>query len=76
MGEIFGLVSNIKPVVPVIRIGLERLIHRGIDGAGVATVYNGVVHVKKDAGKVTDVHSRLNLVDLPGDVSIRSASSP
>jgi len=70
MGGIFGLVSNIRPVAPVIRVGLERLIHRGIDGAGVATVYNGVIHVKKDAGKVTDVHSRLNLDDLPGYVGI------
>ncbi|WP_291766913.1 glutamine--fructose-6-phosphate transaminase (isomerizing) [Caldivirga sp. UBA161] len=70
MGGIFGLVSNIRPVAPVIRIGLERLMHRGIDGAGVATVHNGVIHIKKDAGKVTDVHSKLNLDDLPGYVGI------
>ena len=70
MGGIFGLVSNIRPVAPVIRIGLERLMHRGIDGAGIATIHNGVIHIKKDAGKVTDVHSRLNLDDLPGYVGI------
>ncbi|ABW01400.1 glutamine--fructose-6-phosphate transaminase (isomerizing) [Caldivirga maquilingensis] len=70
MGGIFGLVSNIRPVAPVIRIGLERLMHRGIDGAGIATVYNSVIHIKKDAGKVTDVHSKLNLDDLPGYVGI------
>jgi hypothetical protein len=32
---------------------------------GVATVYNGgYFMLKKDAGKVTDVHSRLNLDDF------------
>ncbi|MGC8570706.1 MAG: glutamine--fructose-6-phosphate transaminase (isomerizing) [Caldivirga sp.] len=70
MGGIFGLVSNIRPVAPVIRIGLERLMHRGIDGTGIATVHNGVIHIKKDVGKVTDVHSKLNLDDLPGYVGI------
>lgn len=70
MGGIFGLVSSIRPVAPVIRMGLERLIHRGIDGAGIATLYNNTIHIKKGVGKVTEVHDKVNLDDLPGYIGI------
>ena len=70
MGGIFGAYSRSRPVAPLIRMGLERLVHRGVDGAGIATMHNGKIFVKKDVGKVTDVHKKVNLDDLPGYVGI------
>ena len=54
----------------MIRLGLERLVHRGVDGAGVVTLHEGRFYVKKDAGRVDDVHKRLNLDDLPGYIGV------
>lgn len=50
--------------------GLKRLEYRGYDSVGVAAIFEGGIEFKKDAGKIVEVHARLNLDDLPGSVGI------
>ena len=57
-------------VAPVIHESLKRLEYRGYDSVGIATIENGIIHVKKDQGKIDDVHRIMNLDDLPGCVGI------
>ena len=57
-------------VAPVLRECLRRLEYRGYDSVGVATLFEGGIEFKKDAGKIAEVHARLNLDDLPGSVGI------
>ncbi len=55
---------------PQIHEGLKRLEYRGYDSVGVATISDGKILIKKDAGKIDEVHRRLNLTDLPGTLGI------
>ena len=57
-------------VAPVIHASLKRLEYRGYDSVGIATISNGEVHIKKDQGKIDEVHKILNLDDMPGNVGI------
>ncbi len=70
MCGIFGCVLNEGDAAPLVREGLKRLEYRGYDSVGVATVWDGKVFVKKDVGKLDEVHAKLNLDDLPGCVGI------
>lgn len=70
MCGIFGCVLRDGEVAPVLRISLKRLEYRGYDSVGEATVHGGRIYVKKDKGKIDEVHKRLNLDDLPGKVGI------
>jgi glucosamine--fructose-6-phosphate aminotransferase (isomerizing) len=57
-------------VAPLIHASLKRLEYRGYDSVGVATINNGEICLKKDQGKIDDVHRILNLDDLPGNIGI------
>jgi len=57
-------------VAPIIHESLKRLEYRGYDSVGIATIENGTIYVKKDQGKIDDVHRIMNLDDLPGCVGI------
>jgi len=70
MCRIVGAVFKDLNVSPILRIGLKRLEYGGYDSAGIATIYNGKIYVKKDAGKIDEIHSKLNLDDLPGSIGI------
>ncbi len=70
MCGIFGSILKNGNVAPVIHAGLKRLEYRGYDSVGEATVHDGKLHIKKDAGKIDDVHAVLNLDDMPGRVGI------
>ena len=70
MCGIFGCVIKESKVAPTIHASLKRLEYRGYDSVGIATISNGEIHVKKDQGKIDEVHKVLNLDDLPGNVGI------
>ncbi|KYH40414.1 MAG: hypothetical protein AYL33_005960 [Candidatus Bathyarchaeota archaeon B63] len=70
MCGIFGCISKDVKVAPVIRAALKRLEYRGYDSVGVATLHEGGIHIKKDQGKIDEVHRLYNLDDLPGNVGI------
>ncbi|HUT17098.1 MAG TPA: glutamine--fructose-6-phosphate transaminase (isomerizing) [Acidobacteriota bacterium] len=70
MCGIFGCIMKEGNAAPLIRASLKRLEYRGYDSVGVATIQDGKIYVKKDQGKIDDVHRILNLDDLPGNLGI------
>jgi glucosamine--fructose-6-phosphate aminotransferase (isomerizing) len=70
MCGIFGCIIKNSEAAPVIHAALKRLEYRGYDSVGEATVNEGKMHVKKDAGKIDQVHAILNLDDLPGRIGV------
>jgi glucosamine--fructose-6-phosphate aminotransferase (isomerizing) len=59
-----------KPAVPIVLEALKRLEYRGYDSAGVASLCDGRLLIRKDAGKVNEVIQKHNLASLPGKVAI------
>ena len=59
-----------KPAVPIVLEALKRLEYRGYDSAGIASLCDGQLLIKKDAGQVNEVIQRNNLMSLPGLVAI------
>jgi glucosamine--fructose-6-phosphate aminotransferase (isomerizing) len=70
MCGIFGCVLKDGNVAPVIHAALKRLEYRGYDSVGEATLCNGKLYIKKDQGKIDEVHKIHNLDDLPGTLGI------
>jgi glucosamine--fructose-6-phosphate aminotransferase (isomerizing) len=70
MCGIFGCILEEKNAAPIIHAALKRLEYRGYDSVGEATLHEGKLHVKKDQGKIDDVHRLRNLDDLPGRIGI------
>ena len=70
MCGIFGCIMKDANAAPTIRASLKRLEYRGYDSVGVATVQDGKLYVKKDQGKIDEVHAVHNLDDLPGNIGI------
>jgi glutamine---fructose-6-phosphate transaminase (isomerizing) len=59
-----------KPAVPIIIEALKRLEYRGYDSAGVASLSDGRLLIRKDAGKVDEVIQKHKLASLPGNIAI------
>jgi glucosamine--fructose-6-phosphate aminotransferase (isomerizing) len=70
MCGIFGCILKDGDAAPIIHAALKRLEYRGYDSVGEATLYNGELHIKKDQGKIDEVHKINNLDDLPGSLGI------
>jgi glucosamine--fructose-6-phosphate aminotransferase (isomerizing) len=70
MCGIFGCVLKEGNAAPLIHSSLKRLEYRGYDSVGIATISNGKIYLKKDQGKIDEVHKILNLDDLPGSIGI------
>ncbi len=70
MCGIFGCLLKSGSVAPIVHEALKRLEYRGYDSVGIATVDQGKLYLKKDAGKIDDVHKLLDLDDLPGKVGL------
>jgi glucosamine--fructose-6-phosphate aminotransferase (isomerizing) len=67
---IFGSIVKDGNAAQLIHEGLKRLEYRGYDSVGEVTVYDGKLHMKKDQGKIDEVHKIHNLDDLPGTLGI------
>jgi glucosamine--fructose-6-phosphate aminotransferase (isomerizing) len=70
MCGIFGCILKDGNAAPIIHAALKRLEYRGYDSVGEATLYNGELYIKKDQGKIDEVHKISNLDDLPGSLGI------
>lgn len=70
MCGIFGCILKSGNVAPLIHQGLKRLEYRGYDSAGQVTIYRDKLIVKKDRGKINEIHDRLNFDDMPGRIGI------
>ncbi|MFX1323843.1 MAG: glutamine--fructose-6-phosphate transaminase (isomerizing), partial [Promethearchaeota archaeon] len=67
MCGIFGIITN-KKDVNIGKIALEairRLEYRGYDSCGIVTQYDSKLYVKKDAGKIEEIHKKLRLDEFP-----------
>jgi glucosamine--fructose-6-phosphate aminotransferase (isomerizing) len=67
---IFGCALKDGKAAPLIHAALKRLEYRGYDSVGEATIQNGILYMKKDQGKIDDVHSAIDLDNLPGSIGI------
>jgi len=70
MCGIFGCILKDGNAAPIIHAGVKRLEYRGYDSVGEATVHDGKLYIKKDQGKIDEVHKIRNLDDLPGSLGI------
>ncbi|TFG35066.1 glutamine--fructose-6-phosphate transaminase (isomerizing) [Candidatus Thorarchaeota archaeon] len=70
MCGIIGVVQKRGDVAPFIHQALKRLEYRGYDSVGVTTIENQKIYMKKDKGKVDEVHKKHNLDDMPGSIGI------
>jgi glucosamine--fructose-6-phosphate aminotransferase (isomerizing) len=70
MCGIFGCILKEGNAAPLIHSSLKRLEYRGYDSVGIATISDGKIYMKKDQGKIDEVHKILNLDDLPGSIGI------
>ena len=67
-----GIVGYVGPkdAASFILPGLRRLEYRGYDSAGIATLGDGVLHVRKTTGKIADLEALLASDPLDGRVGI------
>jgi len=70
MCGIFGCILRRGMAAPTIHAALKRLEYRGYDSVGIATVHQDRLYIKKDQGKIDEVHKIHNLDDLPGYVGV------
>ena len=70
MCGIFGCILTEGQAAPLIHDSLKRLEYRGYDSVGIATIQDGEIYLKKDSGKIDEVHKLLNLDDMPGNLGI------
>jgi glutamine---fructose-6-phosphate transaminase (isomerizing) len=70
MCGIFGCILRTGEAAPAIHKGLKKLEYRGYDSVGIATIQENQMCIKKDRGKIDDVHVIHNLDDLPGRLGI------
>jgi glucosamine--fructose-6-phosphate aminotransferase (isomerizing) len=70
MCGIFGCILKDGNAAPVIHEALKRLEYRGYDSVGEATIYESRLYIKKDSGKIDEVHKIHNLDDLPGNIGV------
>lgn len=70
MCGIIGCILSSGLVAPILFSGLKRLEYRGYDSAGMATICEGKLYLKKDSGKIDDINARLNFMDMPGSLGI------
>jgi len=71
MCGIFGcILKDGSSAAPIIHQALKRLEYRGYDSVGEATLHEGKLYIKRDSGKIDDVHKIHNLDELPGSIGI------
>jgi glucosamine--fructose-6-phosphate aminotransferase (isomerizing) len=70
MCGIFGCILQKSEAAPAIHKGLKKLEYRGYDSVGISTLQENQLCIKKDCGKIDDVHAIHNLDALPGRVGV------
>ena len=70
MCGIFGCILTTGTAASAIHKGLKKLEYRGYDSVGIATLQASKLFIKKDRGKIDNVHAIHNLNALPGRLGI------
>ena len=62
MCGIFGVTftSDRDDLGTILSDGAQRLSYRGYDSAGIATIQNNKITLRKDAGSITEVRKKYN----------------
>jgi len=69
MCGIVGCVAE-EPVANILLEGLKRVEYRGYDSAGMATIFQGSMAVRKGAGRVSEIEHRASLSGLKGNIGM------
>jgi len=69
MCGIIGYIGN-KNANEIVLEGIKRLEYRGYDSVGVAFINNGKIIIKKDVGKIDEVHSKLNFLQPKSNIGV------
>jgi glucosamine--fructose-6-phosphate aminotransferase (isomerizing) len=67
---IFGCALKAGNVAPLLHDGLKRLEYRGYDSVGFATIDSGILHMRKDSGKIDEVVEKLGMGEMPGSLGV------
>ncbi|MEM0078679.1 MAG: glutamine--fructose-6-phosphate transaminase (isomerizing) [Nitrososphaerota archaeon] len=70
MCGIAGCISKHGAVSKILFNALKRLEYRGYDSAGMCTINNGYLQIRKDQGKIDEINARLNFLSLEGNIGI------
>lgn len=79
MCNIAGYAGNRRAAPILLEMLKRQQIYDGGCGAGIATVHNGVMYMRKIVGTVDDLISKTDAMDLPGTIGIihtRPGASP
>ncbi|MFQ6135166.1 MAG: class II glutamine amidotransferase, partial [Nitrososphaerales archaeon] len=69
MCGIIGYIGD-EDAAPLLYNGLKRMEYRGYDSAGIATISEAEMLVKKDAGKISEINNRLDFLSMQGKIGI------
>ena len=69
MCGIVGCVAE-EPVAGILLEGLKRVEYRGYDSAGMATISDGSLAVRKGVGRVSEIEQRRSLSSLKGNIGM------
>jgi glucosamine--fructose-6-phosphate aminotransferase (isomerizing) len=71
---IFGIITNQNLSIGKVALeGIKRLEYRGYDSCGIIVQHHSQLLVKKDAGKIDEIHKKLKLDDFPIDAKLALA---
>ncbi|RLG70135.1 MAG: glutamine--fructose-6-phosphate transaminase (isomerizing) [Candidatus Iainarchaeum archaeon] len=70
MCGIFGVANGCDAIGRILLEGLKALEYRGYDSAGMATLHNREILLKKDKGKIDEIDAELNFHELKGNIGI------
>lgn len=67
-----GIVGYVgpRPATSIVVDGLQRLEYRGYDSAGIAVLHEGQIHVRRDAGKLSNLIALLAQQPVDGNLAL------
>jgi glucosamine--fructose-6-phosphate aminotransferase (isomerizing) len=71
---IFGIITNQNLSIGKIALeGIKRLEYRGYDSCGIVVQFENQLIIKKDAGKIDEIHKKIELDEFPNGAKLALA---